>query len=143
MFLKSSDEAWDATQEIFIKLMKALPGIENKQAIYSWLLSTTNNYCISQLRKKKGQEFDENIHSGNNSLPQERRLFIKEILNRLLGPWDEKTREIVIFTYIDGYKQQEIATLTGMGESTIRKYLTRFRRKSSELQKQLQEYLYE
>jgi len=130
-FLKSKDEAWDAVQEIFMKLIKSYSSIKNKKALFSWLMSTSTNFCISQLRKKRGVEFDENIHgaaSGDNN--PEKDLIIKDIMKKLFLPWDKKVREIVIYTYIDGYSQAEISKLTGMGESTIRRYLTKFRRKA-------------
>jgi RNA polymerase sigma-70 factor (ECF subfamily) len=129
--LKSEDEAWDATQDVFMKLFKALPSINKKESIYSWLLSASTNHCISLLRKRRTTEFNEEIHSiaGDAPVPyQERELLLKEVLTRFFAPWDRKTREIVIYAYFDGYKQDEIASLTGIGESTVRKYLTRFKR---------------
>ena len=129
--LHSDDEAWDATQDVFMKLMSHLTNIENRSAVYSWLLSTSTNLCISMLRRKKGEEFDECIHSGgNNHLSGEKRLILREIITKLFLPWDKKIREIVIYSYIDEYSQKEIAQLMGMGESTIRKYLTRFKREA-------------
>ncbi len=133
--LKSEDDAWDATQEVFIKLQKALPQVRNKGSIYYWLMSASTNHCISQLRKRKLEEFDEAIHSSSQKSgvpPQERKLAMKELLGRYLLPWDKKVREVIYYTYIDGYKQEEIAKLTGLGESTVRKYLTRFRRANAE-----------
>ena len=132
--LKSDDEAWDATQDIFMKLYAALPTIEKKGSIYSWLLSVSTNHCISLLRKRRSVEFNEEIHTGEKGehVPhQEKQLLLKEVLGRFLMPWDAKTREVVIYAYFDGYKQEEIAELTGLGESTIRKYLTRFKRKAA------------
>jgi RNA polymerase sigma-70 factor, ECF subfamily len=132
--LHSEDEAWDATQEIFLKLHQALPTIQKKESLYSWLLSASTNYCISQLRKRRSVDFDEEIHSiaaGFETPHQERSLLLKEVLERFFAPWDRMTREVVMYAYFDGYKQEEIAKLTGLGESTIRKYLTRFKRKSS------------
>ncbi|MBN1575341.1 MAG: RNA polymerase sigma factor [Chitinispirillaceae bacterium] len=133
MFLKSEDDAWDATQEVFMKLVRSLDTITKKDSIYSWLLSTSTNYCISLLRKKRHESFDETRHgiAEQNGLPQERRMLLNEIFRHFLAPWDEKTRQVVIYTYIDGYRQDEIAQLTGMGESTIRRYLTRFRRSAA------------
>ena len=107
MFLKSEDDAWDATQEIFIKLLNAMPHIDKKESIHSWLMSTTNNHCLSLLRRKKTMEFDEEIHTGGDAvMSAEKQLILKEILSRLLKPWDAKTRQVVIFTYIDGYCQK-------------------------------------
>ena len=129
--LHSDDEAWDATQDVFMKLMSHLTNIENRSAIYSWLLSTSTNLCISQLRRKKGEEFDECVHSGeSNHLSSEKRLILREIITKLFMPWDKKIRDIVIYSYIDEYSQKEISQLTGLGESTIRKYLTRFKRET-------------
>ena len=130
MFLKSEDDAWDATQEVFMKLMRSLDTITRKESIYSWLLSTSTNYCISFLRKKRHEFFDETRHNvpESDGLPQERRMLLSELYRHFLAPWDEKTRQVIIYTYIDGYRQDEIAQLTGMGESTIRRHLTRFRR---------------
>ncbi len=130
-FLKSEDEAWDATQEVFMKLIESLSSIQKKDSILSWLYKTSTNHCISLLRKKPGLPFDENLHSRTDAgAEQDKNLILKEVVNSLLRPWDSKTREVVVYTYIDGYSQSEISRLTGMGESTIRRHLTRFRRKS-------------
>ena len=129
--LHSDDDAWDATQEVFMKLMAFLPRIQNRAAIYSWLLSTSTNLCISKLRRKKGEEFDEAFHSGEERcMPEEKRLILKEVLSKLFLPWDKKVRQIFMYSYIDEYSQKEISQLMGIGESTIRKYLTRFKREA-------------
>lgn len=133
-FLKTEEDAWDATQEVFMKLVDALPKINKKESIYSWLLSTSTNLCISTLRKKKHISFDENIHSaGSKQPPQEKRAIRDEIFRYFLKNWDPKVQEVIVYTYFDGYKQQEIAKITGMGESTIRRHLTNFKRHCSQM----------
>jgi DNA-directed RNA polymerase specialized sigma24 family protein len=112
--LRSNDEAWDATQEVFMKLMRSLPGIKDRSAIYSWLLSTSTD-----LHSKEG-----------GRLPEEKRVVLREIIKTLFRPWDKKVREVVMYSYIYEYSQKEISQLTGLGESTIRKYLTLFKRGS-------------
>lgn len=132
--LGSADEAWDATQEVFMKLFNALPSIEKKGSIYSWLLSTSTNHCISELRKRRTIGFNEEVHSAaaSDTVPhQERALLLKEVMRRFMAPWDKKVREVVMYAYFNGYKQEEIAQITGLGGSTIRKYLTRFKRASA------------
>ncbi len=130
LLLKSEDDAWDATQEVFLKLMRSLDKITKKESIYSWLLSASTNHCISLLRKKRHELFDECRHykAEGDTAPQDNRMLLLELFRHFIAPWDAKTRQVVIYTYIDGYKQDEIAKLTGMGESTIRRHLTRFRR---------------
>jgi len=133
-FLKTEEDAWDATQEVFMKLVDALPKINKKESIYSWLLSTSTNHCISILRKKKNVSFDENIHSAESKqLPQEKGAIRDEIFRYFLKIWDPKVQQVIVYTYFDGYKQQEIAKITGMGESTIRRHLTNFKRHCSKV----------
>jgi RNA polymerase sigma-70 factor (ECF subfamily) len=143
--LRCEDDAWDATQEVFMKLNNALPSIKNKEVIYSWLLSTSTNHCFSLLRRRRSVSFDEEIHSGGNAdhVPhQEKEVLLKEVLHRFLSPLDRKVREVVMYAYFDGYKQDEIVAITGLGASTIRKYLTRFKRKSAESGLKFEEVMY-
>lgn len=132
--LRSNDEAWDATQDVFLRLMQCLPGIRDRASIYSWLLSTSTNMCFSMLRRKRGEPFDEDLHSPEEGrLSDEKRAALKEIISTLFRPWDKKVRQVVVYSYIYDYNQKEIAQLTGLGESTIRKYLTKFKRGSRHL----------
>jgi RNA polymerase sigma-70 factor (ECF subfamily) len=127
--LKSKDDAWDATQEVFMKLNNTLDTLDKIESMHSWLLRVCTNHCLSMLRRKKGVSFDEEYHVAEHPAQSiEQRTILRDIVNQVLLPWDSKVREILIYTYVDGYTQPEIAALTGMGESTIRKYLTRFRR---------------
>jgi RNA polymerase sigma factor (sigma-70 family) len=109
-------------------------------------LSASTNFCISQLRKRRSVDFDEEIHSvgkeGSDVPQQEKELLLKEVLSRFFAPWDRTTREVVMYAYFDGYKQEEIAQLMGLGQSTIRKYLTRFKRKASGSGLKFEEVLY-
>ena len=136
-FLGSEDEAWDATQEIFMKLMASFQKINKKSALLSWLYRSSTNHCISLLRKKRGTMFDENVHSQKGEENSQHKAFVlKEVVEKLLRPWDRKIREVVVYTYWDGYNQEEISRLTGMAQSTIRRHLTKFRRKSQALKNQ-------
>lgn len=131
--LKSEDDAWDVTQDVFMKLMNSYHTIKNKQALLAWMIRTSTNQSISVLRKKREIAFNDNVLAieGRDS-NHEQRTLNRTILKKLFKLGDKKTIEIIVYTYIDGYTQEEIAEITGMGESTIRKYLTRFRRKSQQ-----------
>jgi len=141
--LKSEDEAWDVTQEVFIKLIKSYNSIKNKQALLAWLIRASTNQAISQLRKKQGVQFDELLYTQTESRESnEKNTLNRAILTKLFKPWDKKTIEIIIYTYVDGYTQEEISEIMGMGQSTVRKYLTRFRRKSQEWKSNQHEFEY-
>jgi RNA polymerase sigma-70 factor (ECF subfamily) len=136
-FLRSREDAQDATQEIFLKLLREWSGLQGKEHVLFWVHRTTTNHCISLLRKAKVRrtsELPEEVPDG----PQdpERALVLKDVLARLFRPWNQTTRNVVLYAYWDGYDQEEIAGLTGLATSTIRKHLTRFKRKSQAWRKQ-------
>ncbi len=130
--LKSEDEAWDITQEVFMKLWKHYNKIQEKAALLSWLYRVSTNLCISRLRKKSAIELDPNIPDSKAD-SGEKQLVLKEIMEKLMKPWNEKVRQAVVYIYIDGYNQEECAKLMGVGESTLRRYLTKFKRLSKNL----------
>jgi RNA polymerase sigma factor (sigma-70 family) len=130
-FFRSKEEAQDATSEVFMKLLDHWGEIENRESPLYWIHRTATNHCISQWRRKKfqadeGDDLEDNPRHSDPSL--ERILILRGIIRKIMFPWNQAVREIIIYTYWDGYTQEEIATLTGMAPSTIRKHLTHFRR---------------
>jgi len=51
--LVSSDEAEDATQELFFKLWKNKAKIENYDNVEAYAMMMTKNYCLDQLKSKR------------------------------------------------------------------------------------------
>jgi RNA polymerase sigma-70 factor, ECF subfamily len=49
--LQDHEEAMDATQEVFIKLHRALPGIGEVGSLSAWLYRVCVNYCIDRKRR--------------------------------------------------------------------------------------------
>jgi RNA polymerase sigma-70 factor (ECF subfamily) len=142
--LRSEDDAWDATQELFVKLMNQIEAIDKIESLTAWLLRASTNHCLSQLRRKKSVEFNEEFHVPEQEADgQEKTVILADLVKQFLAPWDEKIREILVYTYVDGYTQQEISQMTGMGESTIRKHLTRFRRQVPLQSERYKEAFYE
>jgi hypothetical protein len=50
---------------------------------------------------------DEIHHCEAKGLPQERWI-VKEVMKHFMSPWDKKLKDIMVYTYVDGYKQEEI-----------------------------------
>ena len=65
----SADDAYDATQEIFIRAMNALPTFDKHRACFkTWLYAVASNYLRDSFRKRRTDEIytpmDEEIPSG-------------------------------------------------------------------------------
>lgn len=143
-YLRSEDEAWDATQEVFLKLISKYETIHEEQAILGWLYRTATNHCIDKLRKKSTIEFFEETQPDSSwGNRQDKNLILKTLVEKLMYPWNKKMREVVSLAYIEGYKLQEIADTLGMGESTVRKYLAQFKARSQEWRLEFKEALHD
>lgn len=135
-YLRSREEAQDATSEVFLKLLDNWESLRNGDSILHWIHRVTTNHCISQWRRKKFQaQDDEGVweddsrHADDSS---ERRIILRDMLEKIMFPWNKVTREIVMYTYWDGYSQEEISSLMGIATSTIRKHLTKVRRQTQQ-----------
>lgn len=129
----TEEDAWDVTQESFIKLMKHYDSIQNKQAILAWLLRTSMNCALSLLRKKTEVSYEETeFYKDVELLKEENKIMNKVFLQKILKKSDQKSAELAVYAFIDGYKYYEIAELMDMGESTVRKHLTLFKKRAQD-----------
>lgn len=135
-YLHSKEEAQDATSEVFLKMLDHWESVKDGDSILHWIHRVTTNHCISQWRRKKFQAadvedgFEDDARHADDS--EERRIILRDMLNKVMFPWNKATREIVMYTYWDGYTQEEISTLMGIATSTIRKHLTKVRRSTQQ-----------
>ena len=49
-FFGDADTAQDATQEVWIKVYRSLPGFDERSAFTTWLYRVTRNVCLDMLR---------------------------------------------------------------------------------------------
>jgi len=77
--VQNETEAWDLSQEAFIKAWRALPNFKGDSGFYTWLFRITHNVAYDWLRKKKiraeGNEFDDSradhgIAAGAETVPR-------------------------------------------------------------------------
>ncbi|MGL4780348.1 MAG: RNA polymerase sigma-70 factor [Bacteroidales bacterium] len=52
-YLQNSDESMDIVQNVFIQLYESAPGLDADSNLEAFLITSTKNACISQLRKNK------------------------------------------------------------------------------------------
>ena len=153
--------AGDCTQETFYHLMRFLDSYTERNRFKAYLLRIALNVCRDYFRKNGKQEISyeeiaessvsaglhsHKIHMDNWQYPNvqetdglsrmncpspevsvETRLLIQQALNILPEP----QREVIIFFYYYGYRQREIAQITGVPLSTVK---TRLRAGTGKLQ---------
>lgn len=125
-FLKSSEAAEDATQEVFVKMLKHAKQFHGDAKLSTWLFSIAANLCRDHLRKadNKAKESDETLvmlPSGDDS--PERRLEIRENELRVQKALEQLTpeqREAILLSRYQGLSYAEIAQIAGCSEGAVK-----------------------
>jgi RNA polymerase sigma-70 factor (ECF subfamily) len=130
------EEAEEVSQDVFLKIFKALPKFKQKAKFSTWMYRIAYNECISRLRKRKNAEISiENIPGGmvrsledaeEDWRDQEIR---SEMLNRVLRRLPEADQGLVHLYYFDNLPVEEMANVTGLSVSNVKIKLFRIRKK--------------
>jgi len=152
--LGNSSENEDAVQEIFLRAFTALRKFDLKYPFGPWLLRIATNYCIDQLRRRKGRriqlwselsEFDQerilnNISKENDleSGSMEGNEGYARIAQALLDGLNPKYRAAFILREVEEKNYGEVAQALGTSEVAARVRVSRAR---AELEKKFRAYL--
>lgn len=127
-------DAWDLSQDVFLKAWKALPRFEARSQFFTWLYRIAHNVTYDWLRKRKispGTEFDDALGqtpaAGAVTVPQasqepDTRLRNKEVGARIADALKELSpehRAVMLLKEVDGLSYQEIADTVGCTLGTV------------------------
>ena len=142
--LKDYDEAKDAVQEIFVKIMINLTNFGERAQFSTWLYSITYNYCIDIVRKKKKEKtlFTDDIERvpdvAMEEVPDEFLLAMEvKNLKIVLEKLSEGDRIILLMKYQDDMSIRDIAEILNKTESAIKMKIKRAKHKAQELFNQI------
>jgi RNA polymerase sigma-70 factor (ECF subfamily) len=125
-FLRNSEAAEDATQEVFVKMMKHASQFHGDAKLSTWLFSITANWCRDYLRKadNKAKEADDVLislpsteQSADRNLEQrENEVRVRKAL-AMLTP---EQREAILLSRYQGLSYAEIAQIAGCSEGAVK-----------------------
>lgn len=147
-------DAWDLSQDVFLKAWKALPRFEARSQFFTWLYRIAHNVTYDWLRKRRigpGTEFDDALGqtpaAGAVTVPQgstapDDRLRNKEVGARIAGALKELSpehRAVLLLKEVDGLSYQEIADAVGCTLGTVMSRLFYARKRLQTLLRDLYE----
>src|SRR5947209_5515097 len=126
-FLRNSEAAEDATQEVFVKMLKHANQFHGDAKLSTWLFSITANWCRDYLRKadnkaKEGEDVLVTLpapteHSPERNLEQrENELRIQKALTALTP----EQREAILLSRYQGLSYAEIAQISGCSAGAVK-----------------------
>src|SRR6059058_5289518 len=139
--LADPDEAADATQEVYLRMMRSVLGFRGESAFGTWLHRVTVNVCLTALRKRSKARAAGMVAGGTPfALPGEEWQVASEgaspadlaetadLLARseaALAELPEDARAVVVLRDIEGLSTKEVAELLGVTESVVKVRLHR------------------
>ncbi|HEU0296913.1 MAG TPA: RNA polymerase sigma factor [Anaerolineales bacterium] len=133
--LDDSDEADDATQEVFLSALRALESFRGHAAFKTWLFSITVNVCRNRLGRNKSRgrlqqmlqhlfpQGHEPGHPENKAMQNESDAALWQAIRAL----DDKHRIPVILRYYHDLPVADIAEMLGIPGGTVHSRLNHAR----------------
>jgi RNA polymerase sigma-70 factor (ECF subfamily) len=126
-FLKNAEAAEDATQEVFVKMMRHANQFQGDAKLSTWLFSITANWCRDYLRKadNKPKEAEDVLIQlpAPSELSPERDLERRDDelrVQRALGALTAEQREAILLSRYQGLSYAEIAQIAGCSEGAVK-----------------------
>ncbi len=114
--------AEDLTQEVFLKLVRSLPGYVQTGSFTAYLYRIARNTVIDYARTERpGEALPEETPAADAFPAVDARLIVEALLRQL----PEEQRECVILYYIRGLRYREIASVLEIPVSTAKSRVAR------------------
>ena len=136
-FVGKHDEAEDLSQEIFLKVYKALDTFDRRANFQTWLISISRNLCIDHYRRvrKERETVDRNVDAaelspiakGPDPLARLQHLDRRELLKRGMLALPDSLRTAVLLRDIQDLSYHEIAKRLDLPEGTVKSRINRGR----------------
>jgi RNA polymerase sigma-70 factor (ECF subfamily) len=134
------DRAWaeDTTQDIFLRVWRALPGFAGQSQLSTWIYAISKNACLSELRKRRptvSLDMDEDEYR-----PELAQLAVADAddsatvsVTQLLDKLPERYRQAVTLFYMEDKSYEQTAASLGLPLGTVKALLHRARKRLIDL----------
>jgi RNA polymerase sigma-70 factor (ECF subfamily) len=136
-FVGRHDEAEDLTQDIFLKIFRALHTFDRRANFQTWLISISRNLCIDHYRsvRKERETMAREVDAANLSpVSRERspqgeleQIDLRQLIQQGLAELPPALKEAVELRDLRELSYQEIATQLRLPEGTVKSRINRGR----------------
>jgi RNA polymerase sigma-70 factor (ECF subfamily) len=143
--LGDESDAADATQEVYLRMVKSILAFRGDSAFGTWLHRVTTNVCMTMLRRRgdvraRGQSagwldspFDEVVSEETSTEDRVANADLARRTAKALAQLPEEAREVVILRDVQGLSTKETAEMLGVSEGAVKVRLHRAHTRLREL----------
>lgn len=141
--LRNRAQAEDVTQDIFLRVWRALPGFAGQSQLSTWIYAISKNACLSEMRKRRPQVSldvnDDEYHPEVAALAapeadDSATVSVTQVLDQL----PERYRQAVVLFYMEDKSYEQTAASLGLPLGTVKALLHRARKRLIELTQEAQ-----
>jgi RNA polymerase sigma-70 factor, ECF subfamily len=135
-YLRNRDAAEDVTQEVFIKIWRALADFDGRASMSTWIYTIARNASLSALRSRRTHaslsdpEVLAEADCAGASVPDETELHRAQLM-RLVDQLPPKQRQVVMLFYMQEQSHEEVGAMLAMPVGTVKTLLHRARARLS------------
>jgi len=124
--LRDREAARDATQEVFVKLVRDIDRLADRATALPWIYRVATNHCLNLLRdaRRRGEDASADaldvVPGAAPSFPD------RQLARQVLSRFDVQTQAIAVGVLVDGMEHEEVAGALGISRRTVHRKLTRF-----------------
>jgi RNA polymerase sigma-70 factor (ECF subfamily) len=125
--LRDREAARDATQEVFVRLVRDMKRLEDRDQVLPWIYRVATNHCLNLRRNA--------VRRGEEELPPDLELASRQptdslsdrtLAQKILSRFDAATQAVAIGIFVDGMEHEEVAEALGISRRTVSRKLDRF-----------------
>jgi RNA polymerase sigma-70 factor, ECF subfamily len=124
--LGDRESARDATQEVFVKLLRENRLLGDAEDVLPWIYRVTTHHCLNLRRDGRGRAApgpaDELDVVASAAAPYPERRLAQQVLAR----FDPTTQAVAVGVLVDGMEREEVAGALGISRRTVHRKLARF-----------------
>jgi RNA polymerase sigma-70 factor (ECF subfamily) len=141
--IQNDEDVEDVCQEVFIKIYRNIGNFAFKSKLSTWIAKITYLASIDYLKKHKrhlSEELPENLPDDltDSQTPEDllEQKDMSQYLNLLIGSLPAPYRLVITLFHLEEFSIQEIESITGIPEGTVKNHLFRARKLLKEKVKQ-------
>jgi len=140
-YLGNREDALDASQEVFLRVFRFLPGFQEESGFSTWIYRIGVNVCKDMLIKRSRRN-EQSIEVEDEEQEQRtadiadvrydpelvmEQAELRTVLSAAIADLPEQQREVIVLRDIQGLSYEEIATVLSLESGTVKSRLSRAR----------------
>nr|WP_298726399.1 sigma-70 family RNA polymerase sigma factor [uncultured Steroidobacter sp.] len=141
--LRDRAQAEDCTQDVLLRIWKALPGFAGQAQLSTWIYAIAKNGALSELRKRRPTVSIDQNDDEDGYNPAVAALAAPDAddsatvsVGQLLDQLPERYRQAVVLFYMEDKSYEQTAASLGLPLGTVKALLHRARKRLIELTKE-------